>query len=296
MVVVQTFLLFGDAAIWLLLNTPAPDKVPLVKTLTLSCDIMTAALTALYAYFLAHYVAQKQRVSFAFPRMVAAVCGAMILLWIVCLFNDWYIWYGPDGREHEGPIYGFIQLTNSLLLASDSLFICRHHKTLGRRDTLILSTYGGFPLIGYLLDPYWPITPALLATTLSLVLLYVVTHVQLTRHAMEQELSESRTRIMLSQIQPHFLFNTLASISNLCEKDPMKAQKAIQDFSEYLRGNLDSLKRTAPIPFSRELKHIKIYLSLEKMRFESDLHIVYDIAASGLHWKVSEISLHTHGK
>jgi LytS/YehU family sensor histidine kinase len=91
------------------------------------------------------------------------------------------------------------------------------------------------------------------------------------------ELTQSRISIMLSQIQPHFLYNSLNSIYYLCEEDPLKAQQAIGDFSDYLRGNLDSLKRTEPVPFEQELKHIQIYLSLEKMRFDKKLNVVYDI-------------------
>ena len=55
------------------------------------------------------------------------------------------------------------------------------------------------------------------------------------------------------------------------------AQKAINDFSEYLRGNLNSLKRKTVVPFETELRHIEVYLSLEKMRFEEELRVVYDI-------------------
>ena len=93
----------------------------------------------------------------------------------------------------------------------------------------------------------------------------------------EAELARSRVSIMLSQIQPHFLYNALNSIYHLCEMDPMTAKKAIIDFSDYLRVNLDSLNRTTLVPFSMELKHIKTYLNLEKMRFEEDLQVVYDI-------------------
>ena len=91
------------------------------------------------------------------------------------------------------------------------------------------------------------------------------------------ELTDSRTKVMLSQIQPHFLYNALTSIRYLCEKDALAAQKALGDFSDYLRGNLDSLTKTAPVPFEKELKHLQIYLSLEKMRFDDELSIVYDI-------------------
>ena len=93
----------------------------------------------------------------------------------------------------------------------------------------------------------------------------------------EAELMEGRVSIMLSQIQPHFLYNSLTSIAYLCGKDPDGAKRAINDFADYLRGNMDSLKQKTPVPFEMELKHIKIYLSLEKMRFEEELQITYDI-------------------
>lgn len=125
--------------------------------------------------------------------------------------------------------------------------------------------------------------------TLSAFLIYVVlTGVSIMINYAEQEkylrqqevqLANSRISIMLSQIQPHFIFNSLNTIYYLCEKDTASAQKAISDFSDYLRGNIDSLRNSATIPFSNELKHIEIYLSLEKMRFDDDLNIVYDIQA-----------------
>lgn len=93
----------------------------------------------------------------------------------------------------------------------------------------------------------------------------------------EAELAASRISIMLSQIQPHFLYNSLNSIYHLCAKDPEKARKAISDFSDYLRANLDSLTRTALVSFDQELKHVKTYLSLEKMRFDEELEIIYEI-------------------
>lgn len=93
----------------------------------------------------------------------------------------------------------------------------------------------------------------------------------------EEKLASSRISVMLSQIQPHFLYNSLNTIYHLCDKNPTMAKKTISDFSDYLRGNLDSLRRNTPIEFEKELEHVKIYLSLEKMRFDDELNIVYDI-------------------
>lgn len=96
---------------------------------------------------------------------------------------------------------------------------------------------------------------------------------------LKAELAENRISIMLSQIQPHFLYNCLNTIYGLCEKDPSEAKRAVSDFSDYLRGNMDSLTRKAPIPFETELKHINVYLSLEKTRFKNKLDILWDIKA-----------------
>ena len=84
---------------------------------------------------------------------------------------------------------------------------------------------------------------------------------------------------MVSQIRPHFMYNALSSIAMLCTLDPEKAQEAIVEFSDYIRCNMDSLKQTAPVPFEKEIEHLKKYLYIEKLRFGKKLNIVYDIRA-----------------
>ena len=85
---------------------------------------------------------------------------------------------------------------------------------------------------------------------------------------------------MLSQIQPHFLYNALTSIYRLCDVKPEAAKEAVSNFSKYLRGNLDSIKQTKMISFADELHHLEAYLSLEKIRYDDDLDIKYDIKAT----------------
>ena len=91
------------------------------------------------------------------------------------------------------------------------------------------------------------------------------------------ELENSRITVMLSQIQPHFLYNSLTSVMDLCDRNPKQAKAAIADFADYLRGNLSSLKTENLISFGTELEHIEKYLRLEKLRFMEELEIVYDI-------------------
>ena len=93
------------------------------------------------------------------------------------------------------------------------------------------------------------------------------------------ELQQSKIALLLSQIQPHFLNNSLSAICDLCCRDPQKARDALVDFSVYLRGNMDTLSSNEPIPFSMELSHIEAYLKLEKLRFGDKLNVIYDIEA-----------------
>lgn len=97
---------------------------------------------------------------------------------------------------------------------------------------------------------------------------------------MEIELVKSQTAIMLSQIQPHFLYNALSAIAQMCEKKPSSAKKATIAFSEYLRNNMQSLKANRLIPFDEEMRHLANYLVVEQMRFGEELQIVYHIEAS----------------
>ena len=100
------------------------------------------------------------------------------------------------------------------------------------------------------------------------------------RERAEKELYEAKVQVMVSQIRPHFMYNALSSIAMLCTLDPERAQEATVTFADYLRGNMDSLKQTAPMPFETELEHLKKYLYIEKLRFGKKLNIVYDIQAT----------------
>jgi len=97
---------------------------------------------------------------------------------------------------------------------------------------------------------------------------------------MQKELYEAKVSVMTSQIRPHFMYNALTSIAMMCEIDPKIAKEATITFAKYLRGNMDSLKQTGPVPFTQELEHLKKYLYIEKLRFDDLLNIEYDIQAT----------------
>lgn len=91
----------------------------------------------------------------------------------------------------------------------------------------------------------------------------------------ERQLTESRITTMISQIKPHFIYNTLGSIEQLCELQPEAAAKLVHDFSCYLRGNFGEMDNPAPIRLSQELEHVRHYANIEKIRFP-DMEVRFD--------------------
>ena len=81
------------------------------------------------------------------------------------------------------------------------------------------------------------------------------------------ELAESRISTMMSQIRPHFIYNTLGSIEQLCELNPPKAGALVHNFAKYLRGNFGELDNPKPILMSQEMEHVHYYISIEHVRF-----------------------------
>lgn len=126
------------------------------------------------------------------------------------------------------------------------------------------------------------VRPGILNETYAVAFLfyYLVIHVHISQQVNEEKeikLREQRVSLMLSQIQPHFLYNTLNTITALCRANPKLAEETTIKFSGYLRENMYSMGENDTNPFSKELEHTNIYLDIEKLRFGDRVKVEYDI-------------------
>ena len=87
----------------------------------------------------------------------------------------------------------------------------------------------------------------------------------------------SRIRNSTSQMKPHFLYNALGSIQELVLTEPQYASDLLGDFMVHMRSCVRAMENDVPIRFSEELKNIKAYVNIEKMRLGDKLDIQYDI-------------------
>ena len=116
------------------------------------------------------------------------------------------------------------------IYAVDIAIFAVYWRSLSRKDFHILSSYILLPLAAEIVQIFY-YGVALLNTGVSLSLLIIFTNIQseqeLRIERQEKELMASRMDIMMSQIQPHFLYNTLIAIRRLCDHDPKQAKQAI---------------------------------------------------------------------
>lgn len=103
-------------------------------------------------------------------------------------------------------------------------------------------------------------------------------HGELERQLLEKEkeLHDMQINLMLSQIGPHFVYNTLNTIGALCSINPKEAEETVNQFAKYLRSNLNSLTAPELIPFEQELEHTKTYVAIEQKRFQDKVCVKYD--------------------
>jgi sensor histidine kinase YesM len=92
-----------------------------------------------------------------------------------------------------------------------------------------------------------------------------------------QTVVKTEMAFLQAQIKPHFIFNSLNTVSSFCETDPLLAANLLDEFSNYLRMSFDFSNLNDFIPLEREISLVKSYLTLEKARFGEKLNIFYEL-------------------
>jgi two-component system LytT family sensor kinase len=102
---------------------------------------------------------------------------------------------------------------------------------------------------------------------------------QLRLERLERNFSEARLNALRMQLDPHFLFNALNTISSLVVSQPKLARGMIEQLGDLLRLSLESGRRQQ-VRLSEELEFLGHYLAIQKTRFGDSLHVVVDVPAS----------------
>ena len=218
-------------------------------------------------------------VSYRSAYLMRIVCGCYLVLVFLSMFNGMLFQVDAHGNLMDGPYYWIAWLIDPMILLIEILVVVHYRKNLSRFGTIVMLNFGLVSLLTTGLQSIWYPVPELLACTLALLLMFMLFYWEMAKNLVEneRELMQSQMSLAISQIQPHFLYNTLSTIAELCRKDSAMAEEVTNRFALYLRGNLEHMGDSFPVEFSKELKHVQTYLWIEKIRFQEELQVVYDI-------------------
>ena len=242
--------------------------------------VFNYALIMCFSNYIYIYIAEKTSIKRTVVQIIYVICGVGIALTALSLLTNMFYIIDENNFYHRQSLYWLSQVLALAAVLINSIVIIKNRKHFTRMETIALSIYIALPVIGIAIELLiYGYVPLYISSTLIIMFIFIGMQAELSKAAKEKELQLTRSRVavMLSQIQPHFLYNSLASISHLCDEDPERAKKVTQEFSDYLRANMSSLEDTQPIPFEQELKHVKCFLSLKKAMLGDALTVNYDI-------------------
>lgn len=104
--------------------------------------------------------------------------------------------------------------------------------------------------------------------------LYRTRHLQASE--LEGRLAKTHLQVLKTQLQPHFLFNTLNTVAELVHTDPEAADQMITRLGRLLRLSLDHAGHQL-VPLRQETDFLRVYIEIEQVRFQERLQVVWDL-------------------
>lgn len=249
-----------------------PSYLTLQTGLAVYCYIARPVEIVLFIYIV--WKDSKRRL-FWIPVWINAV------IYLSAFFGPWTFRISEsEGLFFRGPLgytahwVSFALLFAFLVIALMQFWQTKGIQTLIPVANVIIAVLG--PVLDSRCHSSGTITFTEITTVFCCVFFYTWLHLQFVREHEQALVAEQRIQIMISQIQPHFLYNTLTTIQTLCLENPRKAASITERFAAYLRQNIDSLQEAHLIPFRKELDHTLVYAQIEMARFPN-IHLDYEI-------------------
>jgi len=202
---------------------------------------------------------------FLFPQLVI-IYPLIYFILPRYVFNQKYI---------KAIIFGIIFYMISICVHAFFLLIIPWDRIPWISTSKLLLTTTSFPQkvsMAYLASLQGGLTGAALAGSFKMFKHYYLKN--LRNEQLQKENSEAQLRLLMAQVHPHFMFNTLNNIYSQAQVESPKSAKMIMELSHILRYILDEGKKDW-VPLENELELIVDYLNLEKIRYDKKLDLHY---------------------
>ena len=272
----------SDTVSWLTYGRPGSGWILASKTGLFLESVFSGALIPLLSGFLLYSAGEEKVFRNRILQTISAIFAIYFVVLIYTQFSTTIYYYDELNTYYRGPWYPILLVLPILMSILCIWLLCTKRTRLFKEQKAAFASYILIPVVSMIVQMlFYGVNIIALGTSIAafIMLINVISDHRKQYYMQQVENSKLKTEILLSQIQPHFLFNTLGTISHLCTDAP-EAKKAIGLFSRYLRGNIDVLSHEMLIPFDKEIDHARMYLELEKLRFGDSLQISWDLSCT----------------
>lgn len=209
-------------------------------------------------------------------KLLIYILVANTVFQIISSFFGWTAEIDERGY-HEGPLFGVYMGICAVVVILVLIEFVRYGRAFRKQNLWSLYAVLILVVAGFVIQEFVPgnFRTAYLALTFSQVLLFIH-YLEFSQMRSDEKLARQQADILLLQMRPHFIYNTLNSIYYLCAQDSSRAQEVIMAFTEYLQMNFTAIAKVDMIPFTDELHHARAYLWVEMARYEDKLSVDYD--------------------
>lgn len=288
-------LLLLDAMAWTFRGYPGEVGFYMVRISNFCVFVLTYVLSMQYTDYVISRIENKVDFPVNTWQWAVYMVGLLGIAMVVTnLFSGTFYYFDANNFYHRTDSYFLLMVVGFVNIVLDLMLMIINRKCFKPQMFWSLMSYLVLPILAGVFQTFhYGMSLLNISIAVSMLFIFLAWEIDKTQQQVEQknvmaeqkeriaqqekEITQMQQDIMLSQIQPHFLYNSLTAIAQLCEKKPMEAKKVTIAFAEYLRGNMNALKTKEPVPFTQELDHVENYLALERMRFGDDLEIIFDI-------------------
>ena len=232
----------------------------------------------MFTGYLLHFCGEDLRKSMLF-RIVIGLWGIYFILLGIAQCTTFLYYVTPDNQFIRGSWHPLLTAPLAAIMLFNLAGVIRRRKRLPDKYYVAFLIHL-LPMTVATLIHTFIYVPLLVVFGLSLSMLSmfgIILCDQIEQYMRQQrEIAHQRASIMVLQMRPHFIFNTMMSIYYLCAQDSKKAQQVTLDFTSYLRKNFSAIASENTIPFANELEHTRAYLAVEQVQFEDSLFVEYD--------------------
>ena len=268
-----------------------PGKATVEKVIYILEDVFLPAVIFMPTVFLLHSCGEDLKRSPLFIS-VMGLLGAYFVMVVVAQFTDVFYSVTAENAFVRGPLWALSMSPLVAILLLNLVGVIRRSKKLSKKYLIGLLVYMIPMTVTFTLHMFFSIEVFVVAgmALFALIMYGLILSDNVEQYMRgQQQIAHQQASIMVLQMRPHFIYNSMMGIYYLCDQDAEKAKQVTLDFTTYLRKNFAAIASEESIPFAEELEHTRAYLAVEQAQFEDSLFVNFDTPVT--HFRLPPLTL-----